>query len=108
MITYNVVQGEYNTLTLTITDEDAAAVNVSGAGTVLEMWGKKQLDGSTEGYLFQKTTTDFTKNVGGTNIVTVKVNVNWYGTIFAIFKATISATNIKKGVFGLKATRSPE
>jgi len=106
MITYNVVQGEANTLTITVTDADGKAIDVSGA--TIEMWGKRELDQSTT-YLFTKTTSDFTVDVGSaSNVVSVVVDVSWGETIFAITKFTITSTNIKKGVFKLKATQSPE
>ena len=108
MRTYNVVQGEANTLTMTVTDADGSAIDVSGA--TIEMWVKRELDQSSSGYLVTKGTDDFTVNVGSaSNVVSVVVDITWpEPTVYAIVKFTISATNIKKGVFKLKLVQSPE
>lgn len=105
----NMIQGEENTLTITVTDADGTAVDVSGA--TITMFGKRQLGDGTV-YLFEKADGDFSKNVGSvSNVVSVlldSTDLNWSGKAYAIVKFVIDANNTKKGVFQIISIESPE
>jgi len=108
----NFTQNEAAQFVITVTDKDDAAINVSAAGTTITMWGKHVLDGTSSGYLFQKTTADFTKTVGGaTNVISVNMSeadLNWYGTGYLILQFGISSSSKPKAWLRLKGSRSPE
>lgn len=102
----NMIQNEKNTVTITVTDADGTAVDVSSA--TITAYGKRQLDDSTS-YLFELADGDFTKSVGGaTNVVSAVITASWAGLAQVIVKFVISASNTKKGIFQIRSVESPE
>lgn len=104
-----VKQKEAVTLQLTLTDKSSGdIVDVSTA--IVTLYCKDTLDDSVT-YQFQVDDIDIDKSLGASGILKIPLtasNLNFYATKYCILKLYYTDSNIRKVIFKINSTQSPE